>query len=68
MIRTDLHESLKSACRLAIQHGNTIQDIKADKWSETYGNCGTEHVRAMFEHELTKLSREPQNAYEEPAE
>ena len=61
MIPNTTHESLKAACRAAILHGNTVGDINLQRWSQTYGHCGVEHIRNMWDHELTKLSRVPRN-------
>ena len=63
MIRQDLHDSLKAACRMAIQHENHIGDVNLSRWAKTYG-CEEEHVTAMWEHELTKLSLLPRNKLE----
>lgn len=56
--------SLPAACRAAIQHGNTIADIRIDRWATTYGDCGTERVKSEWEVALSELSREPCNSFE----
>ena len=60
MIPTHLHDSLKLACHAAIKAGTVINDVKIERWAETFG-CDEGHVARMWEHELTKLSREPRN-------
>lgn len=67
MIPDHLHQSLKSACRMAIIAGNHIGEIKLDRWASTFG-CDREHVTDMWAHELTKLSRQPRNSFEEAGE
>ena len=65
MIRADLHASLKCACRAAIIAGNSIHDLKLERWSQSFGDCGVEHIRLMWDHEQSKLSLEPSNAFEQ---
>ena len=56
--------TLANAVRAAIQHGNTLAGIKADKWAETYG-CMSEDVRIAWEAELSRISLLPDNMYSE---
>lgn len=60
-----LNNSLKSAIRLAIRHGNSIADVNLARWSETYGNCGPEHIRLTWESIQSEMSLSPVNQYEE---
>lgn len=55
--------SLPGACKAAIQHGNTLADIRVDRWAATFA-CGVEMVRTEWEAALTEMSRQPRN-YEE---
>ena len=57
--------SLPNAIRAAIREGNTLSDINPMRWSITYGNCGVEHVRAVWERIQSETSLQPQNSYEE---
>lgn len=63
MIPDHLHNSLKNACRMCIIAGNSVGDIRIPAWAITFG-CSEEHVRLMWDHELTKLSQLPSNALE----
>ena len=56
--------TLANACRTAIQHGNALSDINPAKWAETY-NCMSEEIRIAWEAELTRISRVPDNMYQE---
>ncbi len=54
--------TLAKAVRAAIAHGNTLADIRADKWAETYG-CLSEDVRITWEAEVSRISLLPDNMY-----
>jgi len=43
-----LFETLPSAVRAAIAHGNSLPDINLTRWSATY-HCGVEDVKAAWE-------------------
>ena len=55
--------TLTKAVRAAIQHGNTLANIRADKWAETY-HVDTETVRIAWEAELSRISLLPDNMYD----
>ena len=55
--------TLTNAVRAAIQHGNTLAGIKADKWAETY-RVDTETIRIAWEAELSRISLAPDNMYD----
>ena len=55
--------TLANAVRAAIAHGNTLADIRTDKWAETY-RVTTEDVRTAWEAELSRASLSPDNMYE----
>ena len=54
--------TLANAVRAAIIAGNTLADIRAEKWAATY-RVTTEDVRAAWEAELTRTSLSPSNMY-----
>ena len=56
--------SLRSAARLAIEHGNRLSDINVTRWSETYA-CQSEDVRREWDRALSEISMRPQNDFEE---
>jgi hypothetical protein len=55
--------SLQNAVRAAIREGNSIQDINPMRWSVTYGNCGVEHVRIVWERIQSQMSLQPSDQY-----
>lgn len=57
------YTSLPAAVRAAIDHGNTLIDIKPSYWAQTY-RCTTEDVKLAWEAALTELTRKPINTYE----
>jgi hypothetical protein len=57
-------ETLPQAIRCAIDHGTTLQDINPMRLSLTYGNCGVEQVRTVWERIQSERSRQPSNSYE----
>lgn len=58
--------SLPAAVRAAIAHRNTLSNINAHRWAETYAPATTEDVKAEFEKQLSEASLRPSNSYEEP--
>lgn len=58
--------SLANAIRTAIAHGNTVANINVARWSETYGNCGVERVRIVWEAIQSEMSLKPTNSFQEP--
>ena len=56
--------TLTKAVRAAIEHGNKLADIRADKWAETY-RVDTETIRIAWEAELSRISLLPDNMYSE---
>jgi hypothetical protein len=56
------YSSLPNAIRAAIAHGNTFTDINPLRWSDTYGNCGVEAVKAEWERQ--QWAKTTQNTYE----
>jgi hypothetical protein len=56
--------SLPAAVKAAIDHGNTLLDIKRpDLWATTYG-CLTEDVRHEFERQMSEASMRPSNSFD----
>ena len=56
--------SLPAAVKAAIAHGNTISNINAHRWAETYAPATTEDVKAEFERQLSEASLRPNNSYD----
>lgn len=61
-----LPAAVKAAIKAAIAHGNTLSNINAHRWAETYAPATTEDVKAEFEKQLSEASLRPSNSYEEP--
>jgi hypothetical protein len=64
MIARPLFDSLQNAVRAAILEGNSISDINPMKWSMTYGNCGVEHVRTVWERIQCQMTMLPNNSFD----
>jgi hypothetical protein len=64
MTYTDLHRTtaLRNAVSLAIDHGNSISDVKIEHWEKTYNTPG--QVARIWEEELTRKSLQARNSYE----
>ena len=58
-------ETMPRAVAAAIHCGNSLSDIRIDRWAETY-RCGTEDIRNAWDAELSRVSRQPQNSFETP--
>lgn len=53
-----LFETLPSAVRAAIAHGNSLPDINLTRWSATY-HCGVEDVKATWERIQWEMTQQP---------
>jgi hypothetical protein len=60
-----LCETMPRAVAAAINCGNSLSDIKLDRWAATY-RCGVEDIRLAWDAELSRVSRHAQNQYEAP--
>ena len=49
-----MFETLPKAVRAAIRHGNSLSDINAARWSETY-QCSEDDVQAEWTRALTSV-------------
>ena len=56
-------ETMPNAVRTAILHGNTISDVRLDRWAESY-RCGVEDIRQAWEQEMTRQSQQPINDFD----
>ena len=51
--------TLANAVSAAIAHGNSYTDIRPERWSETYHNCGVEAVRLEWERQEWLRTQQP---------
>lgn len=58
-----LCETMPRAVAAAIHAGNSLGDIKLDRWAMTY-RCGVDEVRAEWERQMSVKSQAPDNAFD----
>jgi hypothetical protein len=58
-----LCETMPNAVRAAIHNGNTLSDIRLDRWADTY-RCGTESIRLEWDRQLSIKSQLPDNSFD----
>lgn len=58
-----LCETMPRAVAAAIRCGNSLGDIKLDRWAMTY-RCGVEDIRQAWDAELSRVSQRPINDFD----
>lgn len=58
-----LCETMPRAVAAAIHSGNSLADIKLDRWAMTY-HCETEDIRRAWDAELSRVSQQPSNSFD----
>jgi hypothetical protein len=58
-----LCETMPRAVAAAIGCGNSLSDIRLDKWAATY-RCGVEDIRRAWDAELSLRSQHPSNSFD----